>query len=198
MGRFPIDVRAALGLGLAFFVSSAAAPPRASDSPLGLYDGPANVEFRYYDVSGKTVAQIRSSGMRLSPRDPVSGKPFAGLTQWHLEWDAPDGPDGRCRLDRAEVTLDVIITLPRLTATGGVPPTVLRRWSRFITALKAHEATHARIAHEGREAMLRAIQRADCATAPAAAAAAAAALDRWSAAYDEATEHGLTEGVHFP
>lgn len=198
MGSFATIVRAAFGLGLALLVAASSAPPRADASSDGPFDGMPGVEIRYYDVSGRTVAQIRESGRRVAPLDPVTGAPVAGYTRWHLDWDAPDGPDGRCLLDQAEVTLHVVVMLPRLADTDDAPPAIVRQWSRFITALEAHEATHARIAHEGREAMLRAIRRADCATAPEAAAEAAAALDRWSADYDEATEHGLTEGVHFP
>jgi len=208
MRSFPTIVRAALGLGLAFLglvflglaflVAAASAPPGADGASDGLYDGMPDVEIDYYDISGRTVAQIRASARRVAPIDPLSGLRAGGYTRWHLDWDAPGGPDGRCRLDQAEVTLDVAITLPRLTKTHEVPPALLQRWQRYIRALKAHEATHARIAHEGREAMLRAIQRADCASAPEAAREAAAELERWSQDYDRATRHGVTEGVHFP
>ena len=198
MGSFPTIVRAGLGLGLAFLVAASSTPPGPDDPSDGLYDGMPGIEIRYYDVSGRTVEQIRASGRKLAPIDPMTGMPVVGYTRWHHDWDAPDGPDGRCRLDQAEVTLDVVITLPRLIDTHQVPPALLRSWTRFISAAKAHEATHARIAHEGREAMLRAIQSADCESAPEAAADAAATLNQWSADYDEATEHGLTEGAHFP
>ena len=199
MVSLPTIVRAALGLGPALFlVAGTCTSPEVGGPEDGLYDGMPDLAIDYYEVSGRTVAQIRASAMRAAPIDPASGHPVAGSTRWRLDWDAPTGPDGRCRLDQAEVTLDVAITLPRLVETDHVPPAVRQRWQRFVTAIKAHEATHARIAHEGREAMLRAIQHADCESAHQAAADAAAELDRWSADYDRATRHGETEGGHFP
>ncbi len=144
--------------------------------------------FVYYDVSGRTAAEIRAAGARSGPIDPKTGGHVVGYTAWHLEWDAPGGPAGACRLDQAWVTLDVTITLPRLVETENTPPALLDRWRRFAAGVRAHEMTHARLAFEGREAMLRAIQRAECATAPRAASDAAAALQRRSDDFDRASE----------
>ena len=151
----------------------------------------STMTIEYYDVSGRTAAEIRAAGRRSAPIDPKNGQRVVGYTAWHLEWDAPGGPEGPCRLDQAWVTLDVTITLPRLVETEQTPPDLQDRWRRFAAEVRAHEMTHARMAYEGREAMLRAIQHAECATAPRAAADAAAALQQRSDDFDRTSENLL-------
>jgi predicted secreted Zn-dependent protease len=179
-----------IGLGLA---ALAAAP--AAGGPL---DGIPDLEIRYYDVSGRTAADIRASLNRLRPADPATGQRVDGYTSWSLRWYIPGSPEGPCRLDRAEVTLALAVGLPRLARTDGVPPDVLQQWRRYVTALEAHEAVHARAAYGGIAAVLEAIHGAECATANDAASAVLEGLRREGDAYDRLTQHGMTEGAHFP
>jgi predicted secreted Zn-dependent protease len=169
-----------MALGLAFFKADAGPPPGPGEM--------VDLTIEYYDVSGRTPAEINAAGSRSGPIDPKTGRRVVGYTAWHLDWDAPGGPGGPCRLDQAWVSLDITVTLPRLVETETTPPALLERWRPFVAGIRTHEMTHARIAREGREAMLRAIQRADCATAPRAARDAAVAIQRRSDDYDRAAE----------
>ena len=171
----------------------------AGATPAGRpFAGVPGVDLRYYDVSGRTPAEIRASLNRNNRLDPNTGARVDAYTAWSLDWRVPYGPDGRCRLDRAEVTLKVEVGLPRLVRTERVPPALLERWQRYRAALEAHEGTHARNAYQGRKAMLEAIHRADCAGADEAADDVMDALRRRNAEYDRLTRHGATEGAQFP
>jgi predicted secreted Zn-dependent protease len=187
-------MRIALGLGLAALAAGAGAAPAAGDPFVGMPE----LEMEYYDVSGRTVAEIRASLNALRPTDPVRGIRVDGYTRWHLSWWIPRRPDGECRLDQAGITFRVAVGLPRLVDTDRIPPAVLQQWQGYIAALKAHEAIHARYAYEGRKAVLRAFQGSDCAAAFEAAGDARDALESRNDEYDRLTQHGLTEGVRFP
>ena len=167
-------------------------------APSGCGAGVPGVEVRYYDVSGRTPAEIRASLNRSNRVDPHTGARVDAYTAWSLDWRVPYGPDGRCRLDRAEVTLKVEVGLPRLVRTDRVPPALLERWQRYRAALEAHEGTHARNAYQGRKAMLEAIRRAGAIGADEAADDVMDALRRRNAEYDRLTRHGATEGAQFP
>jgi len=197
-------LRTALGLGLATLAAGAGAP--AVDAPAGEasraagdpFAGMPDLEMEYYEVSGRTAAEIRASLNELRPTDPIRGIRVDGYTRWHLSWQIPRRPDGECRLDQAEIMFRVAVGLPRLVDTERIPLAVRQQWQSYIAALKAHEATHARYAYEGRKAVLRAFQGVDCAAAQEAAGDASEALERRNEEYDRLTQHGLTEGVRFP
>jgi predicted secreted Zn-dependent protease len=184
-------LRTALCLGLATLVAGS---PAASSSFAGVPD----VEVRYYDVSGRTPDEIRASLDRHRRTDPNTGLKVDAWTAWRLRWDVPGSLEGKCQPDKAVVTLDVTVGLPRLANSETVPPAVLQRWQRYIAAVTAHEANHVRIANAGRKAVLHAIHESDCAAGPQAAEDAMAAMDRRNDEYDRVTRNGWTEGAHFP
>ncbi len=192
--------RIALGLGLVAIAPGAGVPPVA-DAGLAVpaaFVGIPAITVRYYDVSGRTAAEIRASLNRNNAADPVTGVHFDAYTVPHIEWRIPGDPAGPCRVDRAKVTLELTVGLPRLVDTGSVPPGLLRRWKRYRAALEAHEAMHARNAVLGRKAVLAAIREAECATADRAGEDALADLDYLDESYDRLTRHGAVEGAFFP
>lgn len=193
--------RIAVGLGLAAAATGAGTKPVADDAgavaPAALAGIPG-IKLRYYDVSGRTAADIRASLNRNNSTDPITGAHFDAYTEWQIDWSIPGDPRGPCRLDQAKVSLELTVALPRLVDTGNVPPDLLLRWKRYRAALEAHEATHARNAVEGRRAVLEAIRAAQCHTADWAAEDVLLELDYRDENYDRRTEHGWIEGAHFP
>lgn len=183
------NLRIAFGLGLAALAAPAAG---------GSLDGLPGLEVEYYDVSGRTAAEIRASLDRLRPTDPATGEHVDAYTRWYLSWSVPGGPNGECLLDEAEVEVEVTVGLPRLVDTATVPPAVLYRWQQYMAALEAHEGAHIRDVYRGRDEMLDAIQGSECADASAAARAVMEDVSRRNAEYDRATHHGQTEGARFP
>ncbi|HEY6816433.1 MAG TPA: DUF922 domain-containing protein [Croceibacterium sp.] len=183
----------ATGVGLrppADELHAAAVPPALAGIP--------GIKLEYYDVSGRTVAEIRASLDRNRPTDPATGAQFDAYTTWTMDWAIPGEPGGPCRLDQAKVMLDLTVGLPRLVDPDRVPRAVLDRWKRYRTALEVHEATHARNALLAKQAMLKAIRTADCATANGAAEDVLAELDYRDADYDFVTRHGTAKGAIFP
>jgi predicted secreted Zn-dependent protease len=156
------------------------------------------LRIEYYEVSGRTAEEIRASIDRLRPADPNTGVRVDAFTSWYMHWNVPGSPEGVCRTELAVVTVDVTVGLPRLADPGAVRPAVLQRWNRYLAALEAHEANHVRLAYEGRDAVLRAIRASDCANGPQAARAAMEEARRRNDEYDRLTQHGMTEGAHFP
>lgn len=164
----------------------------------GSFAGMPDVAVDYYDVSGRAVGEIRASLDRHRRADPNTGVYVEAWTAWKLRWDVPGSPEGRCRPEKAVVTLEVSVGLPRLARSEVVPPEVLQRWQRYIAAVTAHEANHVRIAREGRDAVLRAIHESDCVEGPQAARDAMATIGQLNDEYDQRTRNGATEGAHFP
>ena len=189
-------------LALAVLAAESGVRPVAADSSAATvpaaFVGIPGVKLRYYDVSGRTAAEIRASLNRSNSVDPATGVHFDAYTEWDFDWSIPGAPGRSCRLDRAKVTLELTVGLPRLVETEGVPPELLGRWHRYRAALEAHEATHARNAVKARHAVLAAIRGADCATADEAAGDVLDELDYRDEDYDRLTRHGATEGAFFP
>lgn len=194
--------RIAVGLGLIAAATGAGVRPVVDDVKAAVVPpalaGIPGIKLRYYDVSGRTVSEIRASLNRNNSTDPVTGIHFDAYTEWQIDWFIPGDPRGPCRLDQAKVTLELKVVLPRLVDIGSVPPDLLERWKRYRAALDVHEATHARNAVEARRAVLEAIRAAECHTADWAADDALLEVDYRDEDYDRLTEHGWLEGAHFP
>lgn len=169
------------------------APPDAT----GHFAGIPNLILAYYDVSGRTPAEIRRSIESQRPYDPNAGKRVDALTTWGMDWNIPGGAVG-CDLRRAEVTYRARVTLPRLVDGSGLSPSELARWHAYRDWLEQHEAWHARHAWDHVDDVRSAIRASSCARAGQAAAAAIRTVAEEQRRYDIATQHGATGGVSFP
>jgi predicted secreted Zn-dependent protease len=177
------------GLGLA----AAAAVPPPPGSPLA---GIPDLDVQYYDVSGRSVAEIRAALNRVRPRDPNDGLAVDALNRWYISWRWPGDGRGNCLLGQTQLRFSATLRMPRLV--GDTPRPVLARWNAYIQALVRHEAGHLRHAYENMGSVLGAIRASSCAGANAAGQAAVRALARWDVTYDRETRHGLSQGAHFP
>lgn len=184
----------ALAAGLCLAGSATAEPPPATGPLAGI----PNLDVQYYDVSGRSVAEIRAAINRVRPRDPNDGLAVDALNHWYMSWRVPGDGRGGCVLARTEIRFTATLRIPRLVDLARTPRAVVVRWQTYMAALERHEAGHLRHAYENIGSVLRAIRAGNCATANEAGRAAIRVLARWDVDYDRATRHGLTQGAHFP
>jgi predicted secreted Zn-dependent protease len=166
---------------------------------------------RTYEVEGVSDAAIRAS---LDSRGPAlvagasggSGR-YDAVAEWSLHWSFRyERGAGFCALGGADLTLEVVVTLPEHSDAAALPPDLAARWQAFVAALEAHE-----MGHVGRQRAVAAGLVSAFEGAPPAADCGAFGrqlnalgqehLDRMrfeDASYDEATSHGMTEGAIFP
>ena len=180
------------GLGLA--VPVAAEPPPATGPLAGI----PNLDVQYYEVSGRSVAEIRASINRQRPRDPNDGQAVDAVNRWYISWRWPGDGRGGCDLARTELRFTATLRMPRLVNRAQTPRAVLARWNAYMVALARHEAGHLRHAWQNMGQVLRAIRASTCGRANEAGRAAVRILARWDVDYDRQTRHGFTQGAHFP
>src|SRR5688572_28722448 len=98
----------------------------ASGPPSG-FAGIPNLSFDYYDVAGRSAAEVRRSIDARRPYDGNFGRRVDALTSWAIDWTIPV-VDGRCDLDRAEVRYRARVQLPRLRDEAALPEPDRARW----------------------------------------------------------------------
>jgi predicted secreted Zn-dependent protease len=179
-------------------VAACAQGPRAPSTRPLPFAGIPNLELAYYDVSGRTVDEIRRSLDARQPRDPNDGTRVAALSSWSIRWGWRARPGGGCDLSKPSIDFSAQTLLPRLVSERDLDPDLGARWRAFLAAVHAHEARHVRYAYEHRSDVAAAIRASDCTNAQAAATAAVRAVAQHDVDYDRATRHGTTEGAVFP
>ncbi|MFC3322237.1 DUF922 domain-containing protein [Mesorhizobium cantuariense] len=111
------------------------------------------VKTRTYEITGTTGLALMQSMDRKGPKHGFTTRAIA-QTGYTVDWDLDAGQDnGVCRLRRANGTLNLFYTFPRVAST--TTPALQKRWTRFFAGVRAHEETHGRIAKE----MMRATER---------------------------------------
>lgn len=162
----------------------------------------------YYEVTGHTIAAIRSSLNRQSPvRHPITGQQFDAYTQWEVRWRYQWHKEpGQCEIRSVTVHYDVDYTLPRWRAPHGVDHAVQQRWIHYINSLNHHEKRHdaygerAAIAIE--EALWQMGTFPSCQQLSAQANLEANAILQHyielEKRFDRRTHHGATQGARFP
>ena len=83
------------------------------------------------------------------------GRPAVGLTSghWNLDWSGRQDGSGFCSAASMTITLELVVTLPRLDQPDGLSPDVEARWQRFAARVGAHEQRHVDIYLEGAKRM---------------------------------------------
>jgi predicted secreted Zn-dependent protease len=166
---------------------------------------PTETQVRWYDVEGDSEAELRAS---LDARGPENdGARHDAYTAWYVNWRFPfQQSDEGCSTGPVTTTVRVTITLPRWRGYQDEHVPLMKRWRRYLDALKEHESGHRdtgfRAASEITEQLEALPPRPTCAESEAAAnAAAVKVLERFRAVdadYDAETRHGATQGAVFP
>ena len=157
----------------------------------------------YYDVHGRTFAELRADMRRLGPK--VDGTSFVGETRSPMRWTWRTESTGSasCSIRDVTVFVNAQITLPRWTPPPDTEPGLATEWKRFLTALEIHESGHKDIsAKAGREIVerLRGLSGLCSTLGTRANDLARVIVDRASVeqkTYDATTRHGLTQGTSF-
>jgi predicted secreted Zn-dependent protease len=159
-----------------------------------------------YDVRGSTVNEIASDLNRNSPL-VVQGRRMQGRTEWNIQTSYHWRTDGHsCVLDQFDATLKVEMILPHWIPPRRPSPQLLQQWERYIAALRKHEDGHLEIGEDAQQEML--VRAKSLGPAPDCDLLAqriddlvAAVIDahhKLELEYDDKTNHGETQGAHFP
>lgn len=183
--------------------SACATAPKSSvlDSyPAGV-NGRTTVE--YYDVHGRTAAELRADMRRLGPK--IADSSFVGETRSPMKWTwkSESGGGSMCSVKEARVTITAQILLPRWTPPADAEPELVTEWNRFVAALETHEAGHkdiaAKAAHDLAE-RFRDMSAMCSLLSTRANDISRGILDKaelQQRAYDAETRHGATQGTSF-
>lgn len=161
------------------------------------------VSHEYYDIWGSTVRALLWQISRHGPEGP-DGNRYAAFTDWEVTWHYQRREsENECRVERASVTLRVVITLPRWRNRESAPALLGEKWQRYLDALQVHEAGHldfaVRAATEIRQQLVALEPLPTCEELEARVNTTCEAILRsyWAleTAYDSTTNHGVTQGA---
>jgi predicted secreted Zn-dependent protease len=156
---------------------------------------------RFYEVEGADARSLLASLGQRGPRD--GHETWAASTAWVLRWSYQPVAGLDCRIDAARVELDLTYTYPRWSAPASATPALAAAWDGYLAQVELHEQGHREIAEGAASDLARALEalpaQATCAALAGTARAAAGDLlarhAQAQAAYDRATEHGVTQGA---
>lgn len=100
-----------------------------------------STEYKYYEISPRSVYEIKPELMRRSPIRAGGGS-FNGHTDWYIDWryQSSQAPSG-CQVHSMRTSVHVIHTLPALSKNVTDQQTI-EVFTRFNTALTSHELNH--------------------------------------------------------
>lgn len=165
---------------------------------------PVAVEF--YDVAGMRAHQIVKDLDRLGPIGE-DGVRYHANTQWRVGVTYELRPvDDGCEVSSLQTKLEVSMTLPRWIRPKRASSRLAAQWERYIIALRLHEDGHRDIGVAAAAKIerlatgWRSSEGCDSLTdqVKAAAEAVIAEHSQRDVRYDEETQHGRTQGAHFP
>ncbi len=158
----------------------------------------------YYDVTGATPEEVTERMHGIGPVDKNENKHFSANTRWFVRWHYVYRRNGDgCSIGSVSTTVTVDFTLPRLVSDDSA---LKAAFDRYETNLLMHERGHAAHGIDAARKIERAIAdmqpMSDCTSLGAAANDLGQGLlrdaNRQDIDYDAATQHGRSQGAHFP
>lgn len=163
--------------------------------------------YEYYEINGCCEKDLRCDLSRKGCRWD-DGKMYDSVTNWAWEWEHAhhQAQPAVCAPNAIELTLEITFRYPRWARTADAPASLERKWNEYLKNLEAHEKGHRDMAVAAAEGFSRAV----AALPPAAScyrldrmvhALSREWMDRLKAdakTYDQATNHGVTQGALFP
>lgn len=158
----------------------------------------------YYEIKGRDVPFLTSEMDNKGPDDINSGRSVWALTRWNVRWN-PYYEETRltCAFKHISTAVSLRFTVPKWIDNEGVNPRIQESWNNFYAALQKHEYQHAMHGIDAAREIEKTLMAMD--TEPScrilkekADAIVDKIIDKHAArdvAYDEETDHGLTEGV---
>ncbi len=161
-----------------------------------------------YDVTGGSVREIRASinASLARPNDPNGGTAVDAKSayKFYFRW-RPAAAAGRCRAIAVSAAFNVEFIYPRWVAPPSPSAELVLQWNAYVAALQTHESGHELNGIDATNdayAAIKALDVVSCgdfnAVAQAAIDAATARAKQADVSYDATTNHGATQGAHFP
>ena len=165
-----------------------------------------SVNTTYYSITGATGKQLREQMNQLGPIDKTEGRRYDARTDWYVRWNyryANKG--GQCKITTSTVNTDVTITLPQWNPPASASRALVKRWQRYLKALRTHEDGHKDQGLAASREILALLKRfpaqRSCPELETAANAAAQRIikkyNQRDIDYDRKTRHGATQGAVF-
>lgn len=149
----------------------------------GLRDIPS-LTINYYDVSGKTYADIVRSIEKQRPRDPATKQLMAGGAVWSLGASMTQSTvDKTCTVTGAKAEFAATAELPRLVDEQRLAPDQLAAWRAYLSSIEVPAAAGLWYVLDRLPAFEKSFVGRDCATASAFGSAAIDRLKREQAAF---------------
>jgi len=167
---------------------------------------PRDTAIHWYDIEGDTEAELRAQLDARGPED-TNGQRHDAYTAWHVTWRFPFSQNEEgCTTGPVTTDVHFNVTLPRWRGPADENDPLVKRWRRYLDALKEHESGHRetgfRAATDIADTLPGLPPKATCEEAEEAAnGAAREVLERYHVVdtdYDAETRHGATQGAVFP
>jgi len=109
-----------------------------------------NQSFKYFKVRGTTLFEILKDAQKTSPIKAVgTGGAKIGVAEIKFTYDLDYVEnDGRCSVKKPQITVDVILHLPRWANYNSVNDIAKQSWNGFFAGIKKHELMHSEIAKD--------------------------------------------------
>jgi predicted secreted Zn-dependent protease len=141
-----------------------------------------NVVVETYDVSGGTLNEVYT---QLDPEE-------WGRCTYTFDYDY-DSVNGKT--SKVNITLKLVIRLPRWTDIDKASPAARKEWNRMLAALQGHEEKHAALARTWAPIFKQRMLGLDETKVADKHTSTLAEVDKATKKYDDASKHGQTEGV---
>jgi predicted secreted Zn-dependent protease len=178
------------------------AASRAAVEPIHIED-----QVRTYRIEGATSEDLWNQIRAAGPIDEADHRHYASNTRTTISWHYAFVSEAHaCRVDRSDVAISTVVTLPEWVDQVRGSRMLQAAWSNFITRLKLHESGHRDNAMQAALTIRHVIDTAgtdpDCAALSRAIDASAYAVlarqNRSDVDYDASTRHGEAQGATLP
>jgi predicted secreted Zn-dependent protease len=158
------------------------------------FAGIPNLRFEYYDVSGADMREIDASIRAYGPAG-AGGRHAIGRTNARIGfgWTQLRGGSS-CRVMNVTVRFSATIHLPRLEDGSGLSPAARAEWGKLNATVRAHEATHARIAYDHLDDVREAVASARCGRERARGNAVLKRIDQLQRDFDRRSARAMMQG----
>ena len=162
--------------------------------------------YEYYDINGSSENDLLRE-MRRKGVTGDDGKKYEANTSWHVKWnyDHTHGTDS-CSADSFQVIIEIVFRYPKWTRTAEAPQMLTDKWDSYMKHLITHENGHRDMVLEAADELSRAVSDMPPSQTCAQLDREVRILSRTrmnklnddERHYDEATNHGATQGAIFP
>ena len=165
------------------------------------------VHYDYYPINGSTVTTLQSQMDEFGPLSQLEQRHYIADVNWHVRWSYDYAMTDRgCAITSAEGSVDVTFRLPWWNVPSGTSGSVVAAWNQFLGALQIHENGHMDHGVAAANTVMQTLSRfpahSSCSELIEAANAETREIIQYynqqDIAYDNMTQHGLTQGAIFP